>query len=44
MESLRWELSRNGQLRFMCGFNSQKDVPRADVYSRFFKKFLKKKI
>jgi transposase len=37
VESLRRELSRNGQLRFMCGFRSNKDVPRADVYSRFLK-------
>jgi transposase len=32
VESLRRELSRNGQLRFMCGFR-KKAVPGADVYS-----------
>ncbi len=37
IESLRRELSRNGQLRFMCGFRSKKQVPAADVYSRFLK-------
>ncbi|QSZ26574.1 transposase [Aceticella autotrophica] len=42
VESLRRELSRNGQLRFMCGFKSQKDVPGSDVYSRFFKKLFEK--
>lgn len=42
IESLRRELSRNGQLRFMCGFNSQKDVPGPDVYSRYFKKLFDK--
>ncbi|HZJ99056.1 MAG TPA: transposase, partial [Tissierellaceae bacterium] len=31
IESLRRELSRNGQLRFMCGFKSNKDVPKAYV-------------
>ena len=41
-ESLRRELSRNGQLRFMCGFRSNKDVPEAYIYSRFFKKLFKK--
>jgi transposase len=41
VESLRRELSRNGQLRFMCGFR-KKAVPGADVYSRFFKKLFKK--
>lgn len=38
IESLRRELSRNGQLRFMCGLD--KDVPPAWVYSRFLKKLL----
>lgn len=42
IESLRRELSRNGQLRFICGFKSNKDVPKAYVYSRFFKKLFKK--
>jgi hypothetical protein len=37
IESLRRELSRNGQLRFMCGFRGKKQVPGADVYSRFLK-------
>ncbi len=41
IESLRRELSRNGQLRFMCGFYSQKGIPGSDVYSRFFKKLIK---
>lgn len=41
-ESLIRELSRNGQLRFMCGFRSNKDVPESYVYSRFFKKLFKK--
>lgn len=41
-DSLRRELSRNGQLRFMCGFKSNKDVPKAYVYTRFFKKLFKK--
>ena len=40
-ESLIRELSRNGQLRFMCGFKSNKDVPQSYVYSRFFKKLFK---
>ena len=40
VESLRRELARNGQLRFMCGFRSQKAVPGADVYSRFLKNLL----
>lgn len=26
----------------MCGFNSQKDVPGPNVYSRFFKKSFEK--
>lgn len=42
IESLRRELSRNGQLRFMCGFRSGRDVPGPDVYSRFSKKFFQK--
>jgi len=37
IESLRRELSRNGQLRFMCGFRNKQGVPKADVYSRFLK-------
>jgi transposase len=41
IESLRRELSRNGQLRFMCGFHNEK-IPNAYVYSRFFNKLLKK--
>jgi hypothetical protein len=41
VESLRRELSRNGQLRFMCGFRNGK-VPETYVYSRFFKKLFKK--
>lgn len=40
IESLRRELSRNGQLRFMCGLYgvSNKAVPTEWVYTRFFKK------
>lgn len=40
VESLRRELSRNAQLRFMCGFYGvgEKAVPPDWVYSRFFKK------
>ena len=38
IESLRRELSRNGQLRFMCGLEN--DIPTAWVYSRFLKKLL----
>jgi hypothetical protein len=41
IESLRRELSRNGQLRFMCGLHKGK-VPDAYVYSRFFKKLFDK--
>lgn len=37
IESLRRELSRNGQLRFMCGFRNKRGVPKAHVYSRFLK-------
>jgi len=37
IESLRRELSRNGQLRLMCGFY-EKPVPPAWVYTRFLKK------
>lgn len=40
IESLRRELSRNGQLRFMCGLygSGDKAVPTEWVYTRFFKK------
>lgn len=41
IESLRRELSRNGQLRIMCGFHKGK-VPNAYVYSRFLNKLLEK--
>lgn len=43
VESLRRELSRNGQLRFMCGLygRGEKAVPPEWVYSRFFKKLFK---
>jgi len=37
IESLRRELSRNGQLRLMCGFY-ETPVPPAWVYTRFLKK------
>lgn len=40
IESLRRELSRNGQLRYMCGFDG--DIPPAWVYSRFLKKLLQR--
>lgn len=40
MESLRRELSRNGQLRDFCGLDR---VPPSYVYSRFLKKLLKQK-
>ncbi len=38
MEKLRRELSRNGQLREMCGFGDQ--VPPAWVYTRFLKRLM----
>jgi len=40
IESLRRELSRNGQLRYMCGLygGGDKTVPTEWVYTRFFKK------
>jgi len=41
IESLRRELSRNGRLRFMCGFRNG-NVPEAYVYSRFFNKLFEK--
>ena len=42
VESLRRELSRNGQLRFMCGLygSNDKAVPTEWVYTRFLKKLL----
>jgi hypothetical protein len=40
VESLRRELSRNGQLRFMCGFRNGK-VPKAYVYTRFLNNLLR---
>lgn len=42
VESLRRELSRNGQLRFMCGFygSGDKAVPSEWAYTRFLKKLL----
>ena len=42
VESLRRELSRNGQLRFMCGLygSGKKAVPPEWVYTRFLKKLL----
>jgi hypothetical protein len=39
VESLRRELSRNGQLRLICGFNGK--LPAAYVYSRFLNNLLK---
>jgi hypothetical protein len=43
IESLRRELSRNGQLRFMCGLYGAGDkaVPTEWVYTRFLKKLFK---
>lgn len=41
IESLRRELSRNGQLRLMCGFYKGK-TPPPYIYSRFFKKLFEK--
>ena len=38
IESLRRELMRNGQLRWLCGFVGP--VPPASVYSRFLRKLL----
>ena len=43
IESLRRELSRNGQLRLICGFDATKggkQVPGASVYSRFLNKLM----
>ena len=40
IESLRRELSRNGQLRFMCSFRNGK-LPGGHVYTRFLNKLLK---
>lgn len=40
IESLRRELSRNGQLRWLCGLEGN-GVPPAYVYSRLMKKLLK---
>ncbi len=43
VESLRRELSRNAQLRYMCGLfgKGKKAVPTAWAYTRFFKKLFK---
>lgn len=44
IESLRRELSRNGELRSVCGFDpslGQKAVPPACVYTRFLRKLLR---
>jgi len=42
-DSLRRELSRNAQLRFMCGFYGDGDnaVPPSYAYSRFYEKLFK---
>ena len=37
VQSLRRELKRNGQLRWICGFKSS-EVPSSSAYSRFIKK------
>jgi len=44
VESLRRELSRNGQLRDLCGFDplgGVEAVPSADAYSRFLKNLIR---
>ena len=44
IESLRRELSRNAQLRQMCGFNpayGERAVPKPWVYTRFLRKLMK---
>ncbi len=44
IESLRRELSRNGELRDVCGFDplgGAETVPSADAYSRFLKTLMK---
>ncbi len=44
IESLRRELSRNAQLRWVCGFDparGDKQVPPAYVYTRFLNSLLK---
>ncbi|MCB6946216.1 transposase, partial [[Eubacterium] rectale] len=38
-EKLRRELSRNGQLREMCGFEGQ--VPTSYAYTRFLKSLIR---
>ena len=46
VDSLRRELSRNGELRDQCGFNPQKGsgaVPPSWVYTRFLKLLFKYK-
>lgn len=40
IESLRREFLRNGQLRYLCGFD--REVPPAWVYSRFLNKILER--
>jgi hypothetical protein len=45
IESLRRELSRNAQLRQLCGFDILKGegaIPPAHVYTRFLKKLMKR--
>ncbi|WP_035180249.1 transposase, partial [Heyndrickxia coagulans] len=39
IEKLRRELSRNGQLREMCGFEGQ--VPTSYAYTRFLKSLIR---
>lgn len=44
VESLRRELSRNGELRDLCGFDplgGDETVPSSDAYSRFLKNLLR---
>ncbi|MCK4489640.1 MAG: transposase, partial [Anaerolineales bacterium] len=44
VESLRRELSRNGELRDLCGFDplgGGQTVPSSDAYSRFLKRLIR---
>lgn len=47
VESLRRELSRNGELRDLCGFDplgGAQSVPSSDAYSRFLKTLLREPV
>jgi hypothetical protein len=44
VESLRRELSRNGELRDLCGFDplgGERTIPSSDAYSRFLKNLIR---